>query len=360
MQHNYFHSVLSIIAVLLILYIIYKLKYKKRILIDTNASPVVETFDEADTVKAAAEAEVDSIVPKYNQFNNIQSIKDKFTNMPLHEYCIKASYNTARSGKYVSTKMIAAVINRGCRFLDFEVFYIKEGNLYMPKVTVSSDVNYALLDTKNSITLDDVFTTVATNAFSQNSPNSDDPVFVHLRIKSRDSNVYQAVAKAIDANLKTVAYTGKISNTTNLSELMRKVIVIVDSTVQPGYVEYATCKTGDTSCYGLTNYTNLESGSEYLNLYHYTDLLNHSNEIALLKDDNVHTTASRIKMAIPDTVLNTSNPAYKEFVVKHACQNVLYQFHIVDKNLNDYEEFFNDTMGGTVPLSVALPYYVKK
>lgn len=360
MQHNNFHLVLGIIAGLLILYITYKLKYKKRVLIDMNASSTLENFDGDDRVKTAAEAEVDTVVPKYNQFNNIQSIKDKFTNMPLHEYCIKASYNTARSGDYVSTKMIAAVLNRGCRFLDFEVFYIKEGNLYIPKIAVSSDINYALLDTKNSISLDDALTTVATNAFSQNSPNSDDPIFINLRIKSRDSNVYQAVAKSIDANIKTIGYTGKISKTTRLSEVMRKVVIIVDNTIQPGYTEYAECKTGNTSCYGLVNYTNIESGSEYLNLYRYTDLLNHSNEIVLLKDDNIHTTATRMKMAIPDSVLNTSNPAYKEFVIKHACQNVLYQFHIVDKNLLDYEEFFNDTMGGTVPLSVSLPYFVQK
>jgi hypothetical protein len=360
MQHTHFNLTLGIIAVLLTLYITYKLKYKKRVLIDMNASQIFEQFGEDEGLVEKAEKEVDVVVSKYNQFNNIQSLKDKFTNMPLHEYCIKSSYNTARSGNYVSTKMIAAVLQRGCRFLDFEVFYIKEGNLYIPKVAVSSDVNYALLDTKNSISLDNALSTVATNAFSQNSPNSTDPIFVNLRIKSRDSNVYQAVAKSIDANLKTVAYSGKISKDTTLNELSQKVVIVVDKTVQPGYIEYAECKTGDTGCYGLVNYTSIESGSEYLNLYHYTDLLNHSNNIVLLKDDNIHTTATRMKMAIPDSILNTANPAFKEFVVKHGCQSVLYQFHIVDKNLLDYEEFFNDTMGGIVPLSVALPYFVKK
>ena len=65
-------------------------------------------------------------------------------------------------------------------------------------------------------------------------------------------------------------------------------------------------------------------------------------------------------MAVPDRVLNTANPAFKEFVIKHGCQNVLYQFHIVDDTLAEYEEFFNDMMGGIVPLSVVLPYFVKK
>jgi len=357
MQPKNWHTVLSIIAILLVLYILYGLIYKKR-LFNLMQSNDVENF--SLSLSGDAKTEVEKVVSKYNKFNNIQSIKEKFTNMPLHEYCIKASYNTACSGNYVSVQMIEEVLKRGCRFLDFEVFYIKEGNLYMPKVAVSSDVNYAVIDTKNSIKLDEVLSTVATNAFSQTSPNNTDPIFVNLRIKSRDSNIYQAVAKSIDANLKSVAYSGRITESTRLSDIMRKVVVVVDKTTVPDYKKYAECKSGTTSCFSINNYTNLESGSEYLNLYHYTDLLNHANTAVLLKDDNVRTTAENMKMAIPDKSVNNANPVFKEFVVKHGCQNVLYQFHIVDKNLVNYEEFFNDTMGGIIPLSVALPYFIKK
>ena len=356
MHLDNFHFTLGIVAILLILYIVYNLKYKKRVVVDMVTSPAIENFTVDDDVKK----EVDKVVSKYNQFNNMQSIKDKFTNMPIHEYCIKSSYNTARSGDYVSPQMIEAVLKRGCRFLDFEVFYIKEGNLYIPKVAVSSDKNYVLLDTKNSISLDEALATVATNAFSQTSPNNNDPIFVNLRLKSRDSNIYQAVAKSIDANLKTVAYTGNITKDTKLNEIMRKVVIVMDKTIQPDYRQYAECKSGKTSCFSIINYMNLESGSEYLNLYKYTDLLNHANNMVLLKDDNVRTTATNMKMAVPDRVLNTANPAFKEFVIKHGCQNVLYQFHIVDDTLIEYEEFFNDMMGGIVPLSVVLPYFVKK
>ena len=332
--------------------------YKKRSLIHGVIPQEIENF----TLSASGDAntEVDKLVSKYNKFNNIQGIKEKFTNMPLQEYCIKASYNTACSGNYVSVRMIEEVLKRGCRFLDFEVFYIQEGNLYIPKVAVSSDTNFAVIDTKNSIKLDEVLSTVATNSFSQTSPNNTDPVFVNLRIKSRDSNVYQAVAKSIDANLKTIAYAGRITESTKLADIMKKVVIIVDKTINPGYKSYADCKSGSTSCFSINNYANVESGSEYLNLYHYTDLLNHANTPVLLKDDNVRTTAENMKMAIPDKIINKANPAFKEFVIKHGCQTVLYQFQIMDKNLVNYEEFFNDTMGGIIPLSVALPYFVRK
>jgi ASC-1-like (ASCH) protein len=305
--------------------------------------------------------EFDSLKSKFEEFSNIQSIQDKFTNMPLHEYCIKSSYNSACSGNYVSTEMIKHTISRGCRFLDFEVFYMNENNIRMPKVAVSTDSNYTLLDSKNSILLDDVFSTIAANSFSQNSPNSNDPIFINLRIKSRDADVYSSIAKSIDANLKTVAYTGDITKNTKLQDVMKKVVIVIDKTIRYDYKDYATCKAGaTTSCYDISNYTNLESGSEYLNKYHYTDILNHANTPAIIKDDNIRTTATHMKMAVPDVISNSTNPVAKEFIVKHGCQNILCQFNIVDDNLKAYEEFFNSMNGGVVPLSVALPYFSKK
>jgi len=345
------HWILTIIAILLVFYILYKLKYKRCIQIVMNEIPIIE----GNT--SAADAEVAALVTKYNEFSNVSSITDKFTNMPLHEYCFKSSYNTARSGDYVSSKMIEAVLKRGCRFLDFEVFYIKDGNLFIPKVAVSSDPNFVILDTLNSISLDEALSTVATNAFSGTSPNSSDPIFVNLRIKSRDSNIYRAVAKSIDANLKQVAYDADINKSTNLRDVMRKAVIVFDKTMQPDYKQYAKCTDTATGCFDLTNYINLESGSEYLNKYHYTDLLNHANTPPLLKDDNIRTTTTHMKMAVPDIIGNDINPAFKEFVIKHGCQNVFYQFHIVDQNLKNYEEFFSDKLAGTVPLSVVLPHF---
>ena len=129
---NNFHLTLLIIAIILIVYLLYNLKYKRRIIMNNLNSKTMEGFEQKDV----AIQESTDVVAKYNRFNNIQSIKSKFTNMPLHEYCIKSSYNSACSGDYVSANMVKEVIKRGCRFLDFEVFYIKENNIYKPKVAI--------------------------------------------------------------------------------------------------------------------------------------------------------------------------------------------------------------------------------
>lgn len=356
---NNFHLILLIISIILIIYLIYNLKYKRRIILNNLDTKSTEGFSKTVEGFEPAESEIKGVVAKYNEFNNIQSISNKYAKMPLHEYCIKASYNSACSGKYVSENMVKEVLKRGCRFLDFEVFHIKENNIFKPMVAVSSDKSYILLDSKNSVLLDKILTTVATNAFSQGSPNNKDPVFINLRIKSKDSNIYHAVASSIDATLKSVIYNDKITKETKLKDVMGKAVIIIDKTVEYDYSQYASCKEGAKNCYDLTKYMNLESGSEYLNLYHYTDLLGHAKKPVLLKDDNIHTTSKNMKMTRPDIVVNKANPSYKEFIVNHGCQNLLCQFQIVDENFIKYEEFFNDMNSGIVPLSSALKYFTK-
>ena len=150
---NNFHLILLIVSIILIIYLIYNLKYKRRIVLNNLATKTTEGFEQKDI----GLQESKNVVAKYNRFNNIQSISNKYAKMPLHEYCIKASYNTACSGEYVSVNMVKEVLKRGCRFLDFEVFYMKENNTFMPRVGISSDKNFIILDSKNSISLNDLF-----------------------------------------------------------------------------------------------------------------------------------------------------------------------------------------------------------
>ena len=114
----------------------------------------------------------------------IQTLDTKYSELPIKEYCIKASYNSAVSGNYVSKNMLKHVLSRGCRFLDLEIFYIEHKNSFMPVVAKSSDPKFISFDTNNHITLEEAFTSIISNAFSGNSPNKGDPLFLHLRIKT--------------------------------------------------------------------------------------------------------------------------------------------------------------------------------
>ena len=166
--------------------------------------------------------------------------------------------------------MIKEVLSRGCRFLDFEVFYIKENDIFSPHVAMSKDYKFISIDTDNSISLIDALNTVNSNAFSQIAPNNKDPIFVHLRIKSNDTKVYDAVAKNIMSAFTSRKYEEKINETTKLEDIMGKVIIVMDKTIRRDYKQHSDI---------LDKITNIESGSEALNQFSLNSLMNASEKI---------------------------------------------------------------------------------
>ena len=347
---------LYLIAFILIIYLISRLIQNMKSKSNNTIEGLSLTKDSTDN----AMKEFSQIKAKYNNLGSVQSLKKEFANMPLHDYSIMSSYNSARSGDYVTSDMVKHVLSRGCRFLDFEIFYVKEGKNYIPKVGFTTDRSYSILDSKNTVSLDEILSGIAGYAFSQSSPNHNDPVFINLRIKSKDTNIYQAVAKSIDANIKNMCHVGKINKDTKMVELLRKIVIVMDKTIERDYPMYSSCPENNTKCYELTKYINIESGSEYLNLFTYTGILNHSNTTVLIKDNNIETTATHMKMAVPDLATKSKNPEFKDFILKHACQNVLYRFDIYDKNIKKYEEYFQTANGGIVPLSAFLKILTQK
>ena len=63
------------------------------------------------------EIELNTLKSKENV--TINSIHKNDTHLPLSQYVIKASYNSALTGNYVNKDMIKYILSRGCRFLDF-------------------------------------------------------------------------------------------------------------------------------------------------------------------------------------------------------------------------------------------------
>jgi hypothetical protein len=285
------------------------------------------------------------------------------TYLPLIEYCIKGSYNSAFTGKYVNKDMITYLLSRGCRFLDLEIYYImdKVTNKYTPQVGYSTDPKFSLLGSENSILLDTVFTTIITNAFAalsanSGSPNNKDPIFINLRIKSTNNDVYDAVAKSIDNALKPKLYSGSVTNQTALNDVMGQIVIIMDKTINMDYAEFTGC--GDNSQYDLTKYINMESGSETLNIVTY---LQQSNQCVMpinILDNNFNTDVKRMKLAYPDLVpLTKTNPIIREFITQYGCQIVPNQFYYNDDNLEQYEKLFNEVQSAFIPLSIVLRYY---
>ena len=289
---------------------------------------------------------------------SIISIEKTYADRPLKEYVIKSSYNSAITGKYVNTEMIKYVLKRGCRLLDFEVLYIDE----KPFVTYTTDNNLEVINTDNKVLLDTILTTAISNAFTQPSPNYQDPLFIHLRIKSKNNDIYKAVAKSIDATLRGKLYSKKITDKTKLSEIMGKIVIIMDKSINRKYEADSSCKIKDKSCYKLSNYINLESSSDLLYQNTYTDILNENYNIVNVVDKCDHCTDVRHnRMVVPDKQHNNTNNANAfDLIEKHGCQIVTERFYLKDENLAKYEKLFNDNKGGILPLAFVLDYIRKQ
>lgn len=349
---NIFLYIIIFILFAIILCNLYMKTQVKYVSLDNNESLVQqEGFTGQDSEISQIENNKDMA-----HIGGIQTLDTKYSELPIKEYCIKASYNSAVSGNYVSKNMLKHVLSRGCRFLDLEIFYIEHKNSFMPVVAKSSDPKFISFDTNNHITLEEAFTSIISNAFSGNSPNKGDPLFLHLRIKTKDTQCYHDVAKLIDSILKPKLMEGEINETTKMSEMMNKIIIVVDKTIHRDYKDLAKCKAQDLQCYDLANYTNLESGGQVLNQFTLMQIESQPSSPILIKDDNVTTSASSSRVVLPLSK-NSENPNMLKMILRYGIQIVGYKYDQQNENLEKCEAFFNDNKGGIVPLAAAITYF---
>jgi len=349
-----YKKIILLIAFLIFIYIVFDL-YQRKPRFALYSFDIKENFDIPNPSQSSEDIELNSMIFKDQQ--KITSISQADTNMPLSQYVVKASYNSACTGNYVNTKAVEYVISRGCRFVDFEVFDISN----IPYVAFSKDPSFKTIDSKNKILLDDALTSVVTTAFSSKSPNLNDPMFINLRIKSRDDNVYKIVAKSIDASLKSKLYNDKISDKTKLSDIMGKIVLLVDKTIRYDYKKYTECSPIESNCYDLSKYINIESGSDYLRLNQYSNMLDQHKNRPRILDDNNSTDKTYIHLVIPDfNMKNTTNPSIGVFVKDYGCQIVAYKFYNKDAQLEEYEMLFNENRYGTLKLADAIIYLTKE
>lgn len=329
------------IIIILIIVIVYRF-YKY------NKMTYIETFENIE----AAENEVVNIQLRDKQLKQQQRIRNlpaKTTKYPIKDFCIKSSLNSAVSGNYVSTDMVKEVLSRGCRFLDFEVFYIKEDEVFSPRVAMSTDYKYLTIDTENSVPLVHILNSISTNAFSQLAPNNKDPIFIHLRIKSNDDNIYDAVAKNIKTALTTRRYEGKLTEQTKLEEIMGKIIIVMDKTIRRDYKDYSP---------SLHNMVNIESGSESLNSFKINSIMNAQEKTISIDDNNLTTDLEKLQMVIPNP--EKYNTSLLEVTHNFGIQIFPTKYYASDAELEEYEEMFNQNSHGIVPMGSIIFYLQKR
>lgn len=265
----------------------------------------------------------------------------------LRDYYIMSSYNSCCNGEFengfVSTDALIQVIKRGARVLDFEIYSVDNNTV----VAASPSNNYYQKGTYNSIPFSSVIDVVDSYAFSASTaPNFNDPLFLHFRIKSNNSHVFDDMAKVISSSLANHKLPKKYNYESNgenigaepIRNFMSKVIIVVDRTNNM----YKNSK--------LDELINITSGSLFLQ-----SLRDYDVRFTPSASELMNANKKNMTISMPDLHASDTNMA-PDIHQKMGCQMVCMNFQNVDSHLIYYLEEFNTNGSAFILKPEALRY----
>jgi hypothetical protein len=349
-------KLLILAIVLLFSYIIYSLLQKRREIKSSlqnyykekEKQKHLEGFGEKDDPNYdAIMKDIKNISTKitYQIDNNNKPIVYKnyntttIDNKTLKDVFMKASYNSAFTGNYLSSEMVKFCLSQGCRFLDFEVD-ISNSKPYVFCKNNSDKTDKTKSGKPEAISLLEVLKCTLNAAFNENSGSSypitniNDPVFIHIRCNNTNyDSVYNDVLKKLINDTyynKYLNYSGAnfinvYPNSDNLSSYKDKAIIIF-------------CSTDDSSISNSTysNYKyNKSNAKTYTNITPTTPA-NSNKDFQIVVSDE--TALDEIKPN-PDVFTSINDYGYQVTCISYS--NYLKEAYLT-QNERKYENMFID------------------
>jgi hypothetical protein len=300
---------------------------------------------------------------------NCDTLKELYTDFPListinpsnpiyqyklRDYYIKTAYNCCSAGifknDFVNLCALKNCIKQGARCLDFEIYSVKN----LPVIAISSNVDFNVKGSYNSIPFAEAMTVISTYGFSGNtSPNSDDPLILHFRIMSSNPAIQNQMATILFNTLEDRLLGKKFSYENDgvnlggyrLSFLMGKVVIMVDKS-NPLFTST-----------NLYEYVNIASNSVFLRSMRISDV-KYSPDPSELTYYN----KQQMTIVLPDT--SASNTNYAPTLAKsYGCQMIGMSFQNFDQNLQYYTQMFDDSGSAFILKDEKLrytPVYIEK
>ena len=275
--------------------------------------------------------DIDYIYNDIGKVSNFNVGSEDNKGMVLRDYYVKTAYNCCAIGgfknTYVSTCALKQVIRQGVRCLDFEVYSV-DGD---PAVAVSSLSSYDFKQSFNSIPMLEVLKIIQQYAFSGGTcPNPEDPLIIHLRIKTVHKDTIGLIAKAILATVHdrlldkeySYEYQGNNLGTVPMEKLMGRVIIAVDKS------------NNRFESTPLDEYVNICSNAMFMRA-----LRNYNVKYTPDMDELITYNKKQMTLTMPDLGPTDANsPA--SLHMKYGCQFVGMCYQNYDSNMEFYETFF--------------------
>ena len=306
-------------------------------------------------------------------------------NLPLKEYTIKSSFNSAYDGKNVSIQQLAKVMYNGCRFIDLNVFVVDSSSLYvgyssdnaptmidvsLPFYKVIDYINaYAFqIDTETQKRIqDEDYTEMTKKTIDPNVENQKRiqdnytkyPLFLNIRVyrpPSSTIDIVDLVYTEVQKLKKPYVNAGrgsaiKLSQYTLLSDIMGKVVVSMDIEnilqIYTSPAPYDPEKIPVSTRQTIEKMVNIKTGGgNWGTFYNYADIT--KNNITPLKkmSDNMakpsyETNTLMMKIAYPSYSETGENPDSYHFLLNYQIQCVPMRYYIYDANLDKYNRMFD-------------------
>lgn len=375
---EFWRKVLIFIIMVILLFVLYRLTERRIQLLNHPESVREGLSDYTDSDVNYISTANKTIVGGMNSFSpsaltTTNGIKDYRTAIQLQQYCIKSSFNSAYNGKKVSFDMVRYVLDRGCRFLDFEIYWSKPScddsnpDCNADSQTVQACVSWstdAYIPSTNLIPLSGVFDNIIENAYSKNIT---DPIFIQLRpkvspsienpdgTKSADNRaaLYNSMANAL-LKLDSVRYVGNITNTISMNDLCGKsntrgkLVVVMDTINNPEYARLSS---------SLKSVVNIDNKSKFFNTYTMDSIKTIKATPVKANPDYYSANINSITQTLP---MNSANQVvdvnldYSRYITEYGCQITPQLFHSNDEILVNYETMFNNAGSAFIPITKAL------
>ena len=175
----------------------------------------------------------------------------------------------------------------------------------------------------------------------------------------------------------TIVTTNQINNIldinkTKMSEIMGKIIILLDYNYDTNWRNKSKCTSGKKNCYDLNNFVHIETGIGNTIINSPTTILKQSQMPIQIGKDGISTMNSILNFILPDSDIailkqtkmsnasNAPNPDFTNLMLNWSCNFITNRFFIQDTNLRAYEDFFNEHQTAIIPLSYVKKYYTQK